>query len=71
MWYDLSMEIILNILVASLHVFREAAFYILLGFAVAGILRVYIRPESVAHYFQRGRFKSVLYAAFFGIPVPL
>ena len=65
------MEIVLNILVASLHVFRETAVYLLLGFVVAGILRVYVQPESVAHYFHRGRFTSVLYAALIGIPVPL
>jgi uncharacterized membrane protein YraQ (UPF0718 family) len=65
------MEIVLNILTASLHVFREAAFYLLLGFVVAGILRVYIRPESVSHYFHRGRFRSVVYAALVGIPIPL
>lgn len=65
------MEIVLNILIASLHIFREAAVYLLLGFVFAGILRVYVRPESVAHYFHRGRFKSVLYAALLGIPVPL
>jgi uncharacterized protein len=65
------MEIVLNILVASLNVFREAAVYLLLGFVIAGILRVYIRPESVAHYFHRGRVRSVLYAALVGIPIPL
>jgi uncharacterized protein len=70
-WYDPSMEIVLNTLAASLNVFREAAVYLLLGFVIAGILRVYIRPESVAHYFHRGRFRSVLYAALVGIPIPL
>jgi uncharacterized protein len=65
------MEIVLNILVASLRIFQEAAVYLLLGFVVAGIIRVYVQPESVAHYFHRGRFRSVLYAALVGIPIPL
>jgi uncharacterized protein len=65
------MEMFVNILLASLHIFQEAAVYLLLGFVVAGIIRVYIRPESVAHYFHRGRFRSVLYAALVGIPIPL
>jgi uncharacterized membrane protein YraQ (UPF0718 family) len=65
------MEILLDILIASLNIFREAAVYLLLGFTLAGILRVYVQPESVAHYFHRGRFKSVLYAALVGIPIPL
>ena len=65
------MEIIVEIIKASWSVFREAAFYILLGFLVAGVLRVYLRPESVAHYFQKGRIRSVLYASLLGIPIPL
>lgn len=65
------MVILLEILSASWQVFREAALYILLGLTVAGLMRVYITPESVGHYFRRGRFKSVLYASLLGIPIPL
>jgi len=65
------MEIIIEILAASWQVFREAALYILLGLSVAGLMRVYITPESVGHYFRRGRFKSVLYASLLGVPIPL
>jgi uncharacterized protein len=65
------METLILIIVSSMNVFREAALYILLGFVVAGLIRVYMRPDSVAHYFHRGRIKSVLYASLLGIPVPL
>ena len=65
------MDIVLDILRSAGHVFREAALYVLFGFAVAGLLRMYIRPDSVAHYFRRGRFRSVAYAALLGIPIPL
>jgi uncharacterized membrane protein YraQ (UPF0718 family) len=65
------MEIVIEILTASWQVFREAAMYILLGLGVAGLMRVYITPDSVGHYFRRGRFKSVVYAALLGIPIPL
>ncbi len=65
------MEILTEILVASVRTFREAALYILFGLMVAGIMRLYLQPESVAHYFHRGRFRSVLYAALLGIPIPL
>lgn len=65
------MEIILDILRSAGNVFHEAALYILLGFAVAGLLRMYIQPESVAHYFRHGRVRSVVYAALLGIPIPL
>ncbi|MFH0823878.1 MAG: hypothetical protein V2B18_14100 [Pseudomonadota bacterium] len=60
-----------GILEASVAVFREAAVYILFGFLVAGIIRMYLQPESVAHYLSRGRFRSVFYASLFGIPIPL
>jgi uncharacterized protein len=65
------MEIVVEILVASVQTFREAAVYILFGLMIAGIMRLYLQPESVAHYFHRGRFRSVLYAALLGIPLPL
>lgn len=65
------MEIISEIVVSSIRVFREAALYILFGLTIAGIMRLYLQPESVAHYFHRGRFRSVLYAALLGIPIPL
>lgn len=65
------MEILFEIIGASWSVFREASFYILMGFLVAGMIRVYLRPESVAHYFQKGRVRSVLYASLLGIPIPL
>ncbi len=65
------METLLLIIASSIKVFTEAALYILFGFVVAGMLRVYIQPDSVAHYFYRGRLKSVLYASLLGIPIPL
>jgi len=65
------MEILIEIIASSVRVFREAALYILFGLMIAGIMRLYLQPESVAHYFHRGRFRSVLYAAPLGIPVPL
>jgi uncharacterized membrane protein YraQ (UPF0718 family) len=65
------METIGQILYSSGQVFREAAAYILFGFAIAGILRVYLTPESVGRYFRQGRIKSVLYASLLGVPIPL
>lgn len=65
------MDTIVLIIAASAKIFIEAALYILFGFMVAGLIRVYMQPDSVAHYFYRGRFKSVLYAALLGVPIPL
>ena len=65
------MGIVLNIILESLIIFKEAALYILFGFLVAGILRMYLKTEFVSRYFQRGRLRSVLYASLLGIPIPL
>lgn len=65
------MQIVLDIFRSAASVFYEAAPYVLLGFAVAGLLRMYIQPDSVAHYFRHGRVRSVVYAALLGIPIPL
>jgi len=65
------MELVGQILYSACQVFREAAAYILLGFAVAGLLRVYLTPESVSHYFRHGRVRSVIYASLLGVPIPL
>lgn len=59
------------ILGASAKIFVEASFYILLGFLVAAVLRVFFRAETVVRYLARGRFKSVLYASLLGVPIPL
>lgn len=65
------MELLYGIAASSWQLFREAALYVLLGFLVAGTLRAFLRPESVARYFTRGRFRSVVYASLLGIPIPL
>jgi uncharacterized membrane protein YraQ (UPF0718 family) len=38
---------------------------------VAGMLRVFLNPVSVAKHLGQGRFVSVLKAAVLGIPIPL
>jgi uncharacterized membrane protein YraQ (UPF0718 family) len=38
---------------------------------VAGLLRVFLNPISIARHLGQGRFKSVIKAAFLGIPIPL
>ncbi|MBM3300553.1 MAG: hypothetical protein FJY85_11420 [Deltaproteobacteria bacterium] len=65
------MSVVIEIISASWHVFQDAALYVISGFLMAGILRVYLPPESVARYFRTGRIRSVLNAALFGIPIPL
>ena len=52
-------------------VLAEMAPYLLLGFAVAGLLSVVIRPEMVERHLGGGRLVSVVKAAAFGVPLPL
>jgi uncharacterized membrane protein YraQ (UPF0718 family) len=65
------LSFIIDILLATWNLLVDASVYILLGLVVAGLLRVFLNPSSIATHLGQGRFKSVLKAAFFGIPIPL
>ena len=65
------MNFIINIISESLHLFLESAVYILFGLLVAGMLRIFLSPNTVARHLGKGRFKSVFKAALMGIPIPL
>jgi uncharacterized membrane protein YraQ (UPF0718 family) len=43
----------------------------LFGIFVAGLMRVFVRPEAVSRHLGRGKVKSVLKAAALGVPIPL
>ena len=65
------MNFILEIMLASWDLLVDASVYILFGLLVAGLLRVFLNPNSIAKHLGQGRFKSVIKSAFFGIPIPL
>jgi len=65
------LNFIVEILLASWDLLVDASVYILFGLLVAGLLRVFLNPSSIATHLGQGRFKSVFKAAFFGIPIPL
>jgi len=65
------MNIIISIINASWQVFYESAVYMLFGFFIAGILYVFIKPETVGRYLGKGRVRPVILAALAGIPIPL
>ena len=60
-----------NIIVESWHLLLEASVYILFGIMIGGLLKVFLSPEYIARHLGQGRFRSVLKAALFGIPIPL
>ena len=65
------MNLIIEILLASWDLLVDASVYILFGLLLAGLLRVFLNPNSIARHLGQGRFKSVIKAALFGIPIPL
>ncbi|MFV0531298.1 MAG: SO_0444 family Cu/Zn efflux transporter [Flavobacteriales bacterium] len=50
---------------------KEMAFWLLLGFLIAGILKVYFPAQKIDRHLGKNNFMSVLKAAFLGVPMPL
>jgi uncharacterized protein len=65
------MYVILEILWESWLTVQHSSVYILFGILVAGLLRVFIRPEAVTRHLGQGRVSSVFKAALLGVPIPL
>jgi uncharacterized membrane protein YraQ (UPF0718 family) len=65
------LDVVLRILLESWGLMEQASVYVLFGLFVAGLLRVFVSPDSVGRHLGQGRFSSVLKAAFLGIPIPL
>jgi len=60
-----------EVLHASWQLLNQAAFYILFGLLVGGMLKTFLSPAYVAAHLGKGRFSSVFKAALLGIPIPL
>lgn len=50
---------------------NEMSPYLLLGFLLAGVMHVFVPSTLYSRYLSGGNFRSVLYSALFGIPLPL
>lgn len=61
----------LNIAASIWGFFFQVAPYILLGFGVAGIIHIFISEDAIVRYLRKGRIRSVVLAALFGIPLPM
>jgi len=65
------MNILVDILAESWKLLQESSIYVLFGIFVAGLMHVFVRPESVSRHLGRGKVSSVLKAAALGVPIPL
>jgi len=65
------MDFVFAVLPAAWHLLLDSSVYILFGLLIAGLLRVFMSPNSVATHLGQGRFRSVFKAALLGIPLPL
>lgn len=50
---------------------NEMSPFLLLGFLLAGLMHVFVPGQVYNRYLSGGNFRAVLYAALFGIPLPL
>jgi uncharacterized membrane protein YraQ (UPF0718 family) len=60
-----------EIVAEAWEILLDSSVYILFGILMAGLLKVILNPNTIAKHLGRGRFSSVLKAAFFGVPLPL
>jgi uncharacterized membrane protein YraQ (UPF0718 family) len=68
---DTILDTIIEILVGSWTIFRESSIYFLLGLFMTGVIRVFLKPESVKRYLHGKDTRSVLLASLIGVPIPL
>lgn len=65
------MNIFIGLIKEIWFLLEEMAPYLLLGFAVAGVLHVLLPKEKVTRHLAQNRFSAVVKASVFGIPLPL
>ncbi|MFV0437523.1 MAG: hypothetical protein ACK5PS_09075 [Desulfopila sp.] len=65
------LQLLNEIAQAGLRILLESATYILFGILIAGLLKMVLRPDMVFRHLGQGRYRSVLKAALFGVPLPL
>jgi uncharacterized membrane protein YraQ (UPF0718 family)/copper chaperone CopZ len=68
---DIVLDFLQKFFFELVYLFAEMSPYLILGFALAGILHVYFPKHKVAKYLGRKNLKSVINAAILGIPLPL
>ena len=68
---DVFINFLKTFIIELVYLFAEMSPYLILGFALAGILHVYFPKQKVAKFLGRKNLTSVMNAAVLGIPLPL
>ncbi len=65
------MDFVIGILLECWQILREAAPFVLFGFAMAGLLKAFLLNHFIARHIGENSVSSVLKASLLGIPLPL
>ena len=64
-------DFLLQAAVEAWSILREASFFLLLGFVLAGVFAVLVPAALLKRFLGRGKIRSVLWASAIGTPLPL
>jgi HflK protein len=62
---------VINLVKEIFVLYYEAAIYILFGFTLAGLIRVFFRSSTIHTYLGKEKYKAIFRSSLFGIPLPL
>ncbi len=65
------MSVLYDILFEMWRILLDSSPYILLGIFAAGLIKIYINQDFISKHLSRGKYRSVVKASFFGVPLPL
>lgn len=65
------MSVVMEIGVEVWRILLDSSPYIIFGIIAAGFIKIYINQEFISRHLRRGKYMSVIKAAFFGVPLPL
>ena len=65
------MDKIIQVGIEIWHILFDSSFYIILGIVAAGCIKVFINQEFIIKHLRHGKYRSVIKASLFGIPLPL
>lgn len=64
-------DFVLRVGAESWNILLDSSIFVLFGIVLAGMLKVFLNPDVVVNHLGKGKYLSVIKAAFFGVPLPL